>query len=114
MSFEDTMRQIVREELRAMVNEFKGALEPVRAAPAPAAELLTVEAIADRCHVTADTVRAWIHSGHLVAHKAGRRFLAAQPDLERFLAGESDRRAKITTDEHLRVLQGRLSRAGGK
>lgn len=86
MSFEDTLRSIVREEVRAAVDELRQAIA-LPASPAPT--LLTVADVARSCQASAKTVVAWISSGRLPARKAGRKWLVQPADLDRFLAGSA-------------------------
>jgi excisionase family DNA binding protein len=88
-SIEDTIRQVVREEVRAALEEHipRHALNEPKSAPST---LLTVEQVAERCHATPKTVRGWIRDRHLPARKAGgRRYLVDLADLERFLVAGS-------------------------
>jgi len=90
-TIEETIRQVVREEVRAALEEHIPRIAPAEPKPPPS-PLLTVEQVAERCHAKPKTVREWIRSGRLQARKAGgRRYLVALADLERFLlSGASD------------------------
>lgn len=85
----------------------------IRSQPAP--ELLTVEDVAERCSVTRPTVRSWIHSGRLVAKRAGHRWLVSAADLEKFLAnrdaGESD---PVGVDDGVADVMSRIARMSSK
>lgn len=89
MSFEDTLRAIVREELRTALAELQSAQ------PAPRLELLLVADVARACKVAPKTVTGWISSGRLAARKAGRKWVVLPADLERFLA-----RQPSTPEQH--------------
>ena len=52
-------------------------------------DVLIVEDVAQVSHVGASTVRDWIRSGRLPAHKLGRRWLIARTELLRVLASPS-------------------------
>lgn len=49
-------------------------------------KLLTIKQVADRCSVSDRTVRRWINSGQLVAHRIGRITRVAEIDIAAFLA----------------------------
>lgn len=86
MSIEETIRRVVREEVRAALEEHIPRLAPAEPKPPPPSPLLTVEQVAERCHAKPKTVREWIRSGRLHAGKAGgRRYLVTLMDLERFM-----------------------------
>ncbi len=48
-------------------------------------KLLTIKQVAERCSVSDRTVRRWIKSGQLIAHKIGRMNRVAETDLAIFL-----------------------------
>ncbi len=79
----DTVREVVREEIRAALKEF-GARQP-EAAPL---DVLGVDDVVRICNgnVTAPTVRVWCRSGRLIAKKAGRSYLIERSALTRFLS----------------------------
>jgi excisionase family DNA binding protein len=113
MTLEETLRAIVREELRTALAE----LRTFAAAPQPAASpaLLTVEQVAERAGgVTATTVRAWIDSGKLTARRAGHRWVVRTEDLERFLARDDDEHGTIDVEQQLKLVTSRLQKAGGR
>lgn len=88
-SIEDTIRQVVREEVRAALEEHIPRRIPSEPKSVPP-DLLTVEQVAERCHAAPKTVREWIRGRRLPARKAGgRRYLVDLADLERFLTGGS-------------------------
>lgn len=45
----------------------------------------TTSEVAQQTGVHSETVRIWIRSGRLTAHKIGRAFLISEPDLESLL-----------------------------
>ena len=73
----DELRRIVREELRA-------ALEDRPASPAGV--WLTTEEAAEVAGVSPKTVRAWVAAG-LRARRRGRRIVIARADLDAYRAG---------------------------
>lgn len=108
---DEDLRRIIREETR----ELREALAALQA-PKPertGEPLLTVGEVATRCTVTATTVRAWIHSGALVAQRARRRYLVRLIDLEAFLA-RANQPAEINSEQHLSILTKRLNEARSK
>ncbi len=44
--------------------------------------LLTIADVAHHCRVSQKTIRRWIASGELVAHRLGRQWRIAQNDLD--------------------------------
>lgn len=72
-----TVRDVLREELRAALAELK---------PQPAGEFLTIRQASEVAKVAPDTLRRWIAAGRLRAHRAGRVLRIARPALEAFLA----------------------------
>lgn len=99
----DLMRQVVREELAsaraAPVEEPKEKLT---------AELLTVEQVAESCHVGPGAVRGWIRTGRLTASKVGRGYLIEPAALRRLLSGLSLVQAAPEPDEEARRILGRI------
>lgn len=47
--------------------------------------LLTIQDVADILQVSAKSVRRWIDTGDLVAHRLGRQWRISQGDLETFI-----------------------------
>lgn len=90
MSFEDTLRLIVREEVRSVVREELATARPIVSPAPPLVQIgetrLTVAQVAERCHAHVVTVREWIRTKRLPASKPGREWLVRPSDLERFLA----------------------------
>lgn len=74
MTLEDTIRQVVREELRALVDELR---------PAPAERVpggyLTIDEAATLARLRPATLRTWIRSGRLRA--TGRPYRVSREDL---------------------------------
>ena len=85
MSFDETLRLIVREELRSALKDVRVAA-PVLTSPSTTLELLTVEDVSVACHVAAATVRAWLRRGKLIGKKVGRGYLVERSALNRFLS----------------------------
>jgi len=48
-------------------------------------EFVTIDEIAERLHVTTETVRVWIREKQLTAYKIGRSYLVKPEDLEKFI-----------------------------
>lgn len=86
MTLEETLRTIVRDEIRAAVDALKAELGAPARGPAPT---LTVADVAGACHAQTKTVLSWISAGKLKARKAGRKWVVLPADLERFLANET-------------------------
>lgn len=71
------------------VHADQGAIRKDRAVPTPAEDtdrLLTVAEVAERCRVDPKTVRRWIATKELAAHKLGRVWRVSERDLRRFLS----------------------------
>lgn len=92
----------VRDELRYLRQELRDSIRPPGPTPAlDGDELLTVEQVATELQVVPPTVRAWIHSGALLASrpgngkKPGRKYRVRRADLEVFVASS---RAHPTTE----------------
>src|SRR4051812_9548348 len=107
-TIEETIRQVVREEVRAALEEHIPRRAPAEPARLPLA-LLTVEQVAERCRAKPKTVREWIRRGVLPAAKAGgRRYLVSPADLDRFLASGTAIEANATVEGELARIGGRL------
>jgi excisionase family DNA binding protein len=113
MSFEDSLRAIVREELQAFEKKLEHRLGPPSTPPGPPA-LLRVADVARALGVTAPTVLSWIASGRLRGRKPSRHWFVTQADLDRFLADDGSNHETINDGEHLRLLVDRAVKAGGK
>jgi excisionase family DNA binding protein len=111
-TIEDTIRVVVREEVRAALDEVRSALAELRPAPVPDT-MLTVEQVAQRVGgVSPETVRDWIRRGKLAGRRAGKRLLVAPQALEAFLAGVvSEEKVELGEDEHMALL---IDRIGSK
>ena len=48
-------------------------------------KLLTIDEVGKHCQVSSKTVRNWILSGDLVAHKLGRQYRISEANLALFL-----------------------------
>lgn len=111
MTIEDTIRQAVREEVRAVMDELRAVLSDSKPAPVPAAALMTIEQVAQRAGgVKPATVRSWIRAGKLVAHRAGHRFVVSPAALDAFLntCSVGSKQETLLPDEHLSLLMGRI------
>ncbi len=108
MSLDDTLRLIVREELRAALKDIQVA--PSSTSPGPTAKgagavMMTVGDVAECCQVRPETVRSWIHSGELIARKTGRHLRVKPSDFEAFLARvDTSGAPTINSDLHLKLL----------
>jgi len=78
------IRQIVREELRAVINttSLPHPYDQPRRINKP---YLSVKEAAKMATLAPSTIRLYIRKGKLKAHKVGRRVLIAKADLESFL-----------------------------
>ena len=99
MTFEDTIRQIVREEIRAAIGESSGR------GTSSGDDLITIEEAAVIARRTAATIRGWQDSGKLKRHGQGRHRLVSRAQLRQVLEGKTDEQV----DEEavaLRILEG--------
>lgn len=48
-------------------------------------KLLTIDEVAEHCQVSTKTVRTWVLSGALAAHKLGRQYRISEVQLSLFL-----------------------------
>lgn len=78
----DIVRQVVREEIRALVAELKAVAVP---------EILTVDEAADVAKLHHTTIREWVKDGSLPASRAGARrgIRIKRDDLMKRLASKS-------------------------
>lgn len=111
MTLDALFRDILRDEIRTAVREeIQAQRQP---APPPAASslptLLSTKAVAEACGVKPPAVVAWIHSGRLVARKAGHQYVVTPADFERFLANEKEAGAPIDPDQHMALVIGRIN-----
>jgi predicted site-specific integrase-resolvase len=61
-------------------------------------ELLTPEAVAERCHVAPQTVKAWLRAGRLRGARLGGAragWVVRASDLERYIDAHSNRPAPV-------------------
>ena len=81
---EALLRQIVSEELRAVINttSLPHSYDQPRRTNKP---YLSVKEAAKMATLAPSTIRLYIRKGKLKAHKVGRRVLIAKADLESFL-----------------------------
>lgn len=85
MSIEDTIREVVRAEVRSALRE----VFPDRgSAPSPTSDdgYLSIARAAELAEVHPDTVRGWMKEGRLARHQAGRELRVRRSDLHAFLA----------------------------
>ncbi len=101
----DEMRRVLREELPALLAD----LRPPGRDESAARDFLFVEEVARQCRVTPKTVRAWIEHGQLAAGKAGRRYVVARAGLEAFLASGQKEPQPQVEDQVSRIID-RMSR----
>jgi excisionase family DNA binding protein len=56
---------------------------------APPSDLLTIDQVAERCHVTHHTVKNWLRTRKLKKTKAGARTLVREADLQAFMSTDA-------------------------
>ena len=103
MSFEETIRAIVREEIeRAMRGR------QLSAVPAIPPEYLTVQEAANLAKVRPETVREWVNSGELPRHGAGKVMRVRRDQFEVFLAtGSQNEDTEVDLDQRAREIVAR-------
>ena len=77
----DTVRQVLREELRGLP-----ASTPAAEPTAPADGYLSIAEAATLARVSKNTIRAWVKDGKLPRRMAGRELRVRRDDLHRLLA----------------------------
>lgn len=92
----DTVRNVVREELRAALAELK---------PRAPGEYLTVVQAAEAAQVAEDTVLRWLGNGRLKGSRAGARWRVRRDDLERFLSEPAE--SELTAEQAVAKALGR-------
>ena len=60
-------------------------VDPIRAPEDILPTLLTIGQVAEQLLVSTKTVRRWIKSGDLVAHRFGRQWRISESDLQTFI-----------------------------
>ncbi len=101
MSFEETIRAAVRDEVRLAVRE---VLAPVIAKLAEAAsdgEFLSVSGAAKFLGASRAGVRKWIAEGRLPRYRAGKAIRVRRGDLLAFLQQEEQGGGRRTIDEQV-------------
>jgi excisionase family DNA binding protein len=83
-AFWGAFRQVIREELQAVIEPTSRSLSPAqpRRINKP---YLSVKEAAKMATLAPSTIRLYIRKGKLKAHKVGRRLVIAKGDLEAFL-----------------------------
>ena len=87
MSIEDTLRTLIREELRAFKQDLLTHLQASQP-PTQTREYLTTEEAAELARVTPATIRDWVKSGTLHERRAGQKLLIKTAELHAHLAGD--------------------------
>lgn len=83
MTIEDTIRTVVREEIRAAVRELA---EELRGATAPAGHLLSYAEAAVYTGFGTSTIQDMVRSGRLNKYGEGRRVRVSREELDRIMA----------------------------
>jgi excisionase family DNA binding protein len=81
MDIADTLRALVREEVRA---EIRKVLDQ-----AQSPEYLTTSTAADFAKLSEATIRRWVRRGKLASFRAGRELRVLRSDLERVLKDDA-------------------------
>lgn len=106
MSVDETIRQLLRQELRAIIREEVAPLLNAHSAPGTTeSAYFNVKQVAEQCRVSVKTVRSWIQSGRLKSNRAGaRNYLVARTDMERFLSRPDDNGAPAVDAQVVSIL----------
>jgi len=108
VSLEESVRAVVREELkRVLREELRLAIEQLRAAPNAESEFLSVKEAAQLTRVSEATVRDWMTRG-LRRYGQGHVVRIRRAELLRFLSASTDSAGKeIDIEEHAIAILGR-------
>lgn len=87
MTMEDTLRILVREEVRSAVREVVATLRPAGESP-----LMTVREAASFARVAEPTVRSWIQQGKLNRYGTKGALRIKRDELERLLTSRDEPR----------------------
>jgi len=108
VSLDESVRAVVREELkRVLREELRSAIEQLRAAPNAEAEFLSVKEAAELTRVSEATVRDWMTKG-LKRYGQGHVVRIRRAELLLFLSAGTDGEGKeIDIEEHAIAILGR-------
>jgi excisionase family DNA binding protein len=81
----DVVREVVREELAAALNRTPPSNEASARAPTDRLQYLNTKQAAEASGVAEKTVRAWVRTGKLQGHWAGRLLRIERGELDRFM-----------------------------
>lgn len=103
MSFEDTIRAIVREEVRAALADLHG----VPAAVEPAPDFVALGEVRRWVRIGKTTLKEWINSGRLPKYGEGRLVRVRLAEVRAVLEGRAKPKPKPTagTDDVQRILR---------
>lgn len=108
MTIEDTIRAVVREELqRVLHEELRAAF--AETSPPDADGYFSIASAAAFAEVHPDTVRAWVKSGALPEHRAGRELRVLRSELRAFLAAGRSA-ARLSAEEEAAAILARRRR----
>ncbi len=97
--FEPEIRTLAIRQMVVDVEIHTAALSMIKR-PAASAETapqspghgeLTIQQVAERCHVSVDAVKGWLRTRKLVKTKAGGRTLVKESDLQEFLKRSTEK-----------------------
>ncbi len=112
MSFEETLRLMMREELKSFLRtELLPLLADARCAKQEEDGYLAIQRAAEFADVHPDTIRVWIKAGRLRGYHAGRELRVLRSDLRRFLEVGDVVEGRPTAEEEAAMILGR-SRSG--
>lgn len=111
MSFEETLRAIIREELKSVLrSDLLARLAEHRCTTQEEDGYLAIQKAADFADVHSDTIRAWIKAGRLRGYRAGRELRVLRSELRRFLeTGDSAEQRETAEEEAATILARRRS-----
>ena len=111
MTLDETLRDVVRNEVRTVFREeLRAALgDPDTRHSAPSA-FMSIKQAADHVAVHPDTVRNWIKTGKLPEHRAGRGLRVRRTELEQCLQGLQSNDGRLGPEEEAMAILARRRR----
>src|SRR5260370_23890966 len=108
MTFEETLRAIVREELKNVLRtDLLPQLGDGRCANSEEDRYLSLQKAGEFIDIHPDTIRKWIKEGRLHSYRAGRELRVLRSELCRFLEAADSVEQRGTAEEEAATILGR-------